>query len=192
MQYEVNDDTDSVQMLQRSTQVGEFYRMAAPKVLPKDDTGAPITSGGMYDIVIYDEEMDKHVHITIREALKAAMQGLLTGPKTTANSFPFFGPPGDGEWQKKNMAPGMDVVPDGLSADQLAEALEKGGYHPVEVIVARPFIEHMMMSAIMTVAGRDTGSTLFGPADMCATIEHVLARTLLLHPSTHHFATRVC
>lgn len=30
-------DTDSVQMLQRSTQVGEFYRMAAPKV--KDPQG---------------------------------------------------------------------------------------------------------------------------------------------------------
>ena len=57
--------------------------MAAPKVLPKDDTGKPITSGGMYDIVIYDEEMDKHVHITIRQALKAAMQDLKTGPKTT-------------------------------------------------------------------------------------------------------------
>lgn len=30
--YEVSDDTDSVQMLQRSTQVGEFYRMEAPRV----------------------------------------------------------------------------------------------------------------------------------------------------------------
>ena len=32
---EVSDDTDSVQMLQRSTQVGEYYRMAAPKVYDK-------------------------------------------------------------------------------------------------------------------------------------------------------------
>jgi len=31
-QYEVSDDQDSVQMLQRSTQVGEFYRMAPPNV----------------------------------------------------------------------------------------------------------------------------------------------------------------
>ena len=29
-------DTDSVQMLQRSTQVGEYYRMAAPKVFQGD------------------------------------------------------------------------------------------------------------------------------------------------------------
>jgi hypothetical protein len=32
--------------------------------------------------------------------------------------------------------------------------------------VARPFIEHAMHNVIMTVAGRDTGATLFGPADM--------------------------
>ena len=30
--YEVSDDADSVQMLQRSSQVGEFYRMAPPPV----------------------------------------------------------------------------------------------------------------------------------------------------------------
>jgi hypothetical protein len=30
--YEMSDDQDSVQMLQRSTQVGEFYRMAPPEV----------------------------------------------------------------------------------------------------------------------------------------------------------------
>lgn len=31
-QYEVSDDQDSVQMLQRSSQVGEFYRMSPPAV----------------------------------------------------------------------------------------------------------------------------------------------------------------
>ena len=31
-QYEVSDDQDSVQMLQRSSQVGEFYRMMPPAV----------------------------------------------------------------------------------------------------------------------------------------------------------------
>ena len=46
--YEVNDDTDSLQMLQRSTQVGEFYRMSWPK------TAKAGTEGAM-DIVIYDE-----------------------------------------------------------------------------------------------------------------------------------------
>lgn len=35
-QYEVSDDQDSVQMLQRSTQVGEFYRMSPPAVFDVD------------------------------------------------------------------------------------------------------------------------------------------------------------
>ncbi len=35
-QYEVSDDQDSVQMLQRSTQVGEFYRMCPPPVFPSE------------------------------------------------------------------------------------------------------------------------------------------------------------
>ena len=39
---------------------------------------------------------------------------------------------------------------------------------PVYIVVARPFIEHLMHSAVVAVAGRDTGATLFGPADMCA------------------------
>jgi hypothetical protein len=34
------------------------------------------------------------------------------------------------------------------------------------LVVCRPFIEHVMHSAIAMVAGRDTGATLFGPADM--------------------------
>jgi hypothetical protein len=38
----------------------------------------------------------------------------------------------------------------------------------VYCVVARPFIEHIMQSAVMTVAGRDTGAMLFGPSDMCA------------------------
>jgi hypothetical protein len=160
--YEVNDDTDSVQMLQRSTQVGEFYRMAAPKVQPEKLTKY------MYDIVIYDEEMDKHVHITIREALAAAMPGGMqtldptSGVPRNGNKVQFFG---NKEWMDQN-AKGMEQPKDGLTADTLATELEEPKWMAVEVIVARPFIEHLMMSAIMTVAGRDTGATLFGPADM--------------------------
>ena len=33
--FEVNDDTDSLQLLQRNTQVGEFYRMSTPALLDK-------------------------------------------------------------------------------------------------------------------------------------------------------------
>eukprot|EP00966_Prymnesium_polylepis_P254924 5890315-Prymnesium_polylepis.1 len=44
-----------------------------------------------------------------------------------------------------------------------------GIWVPAEIVIARPFIEHLMLSAVVCVAGRDTGATLFGPADMCAT-----------------------
>ena len=49
--YEVSDDADSVQMLTRSSQIGEFYVMSPPQVPPPE--------GGMAhccDIVIFDEE----------------------------------------------------------------------------------------------------------------------------------------
>ena len=47
-------------------------------------------------------------------------------------------------------------------------AVAEGQLVDMCIVIARPFIEHLMMSGIMTVAGRDTGATLFGPADMCA------------------------
>jgi|SaaInlV_125m_DNA_1040241.scaffolds.fasta_scaffold21939_2 hypothetical protein len=52
---------------------------------------------------------------------------------------------------------------------KLIEMVGKGCWVPLEICIARPFIEHLMLSAIVAVAGRDTGATLFGPADMCAT-----------------------
>ena len=54
-------------------------------------------------------------------------------------------------------------------ARSLIEMVGKGCWVPIEICIARPFIEHLMLSAIVAVAGRDTGATLFGPADMCAT-----------------------
>ena len=55
----------------------------------------------------------------------------------------------------------------------VAKAIEKmvaaGVWCPVEIVIARPFIEHLMLSAVVAVAGRDTGATLFGPADMVRT-----------------------
>ena len=124
--YEVNDDTDSLQMLQRSTQVGEFYRMTWP--VKGGDADA-------MDIIIYDEEMDMHVRIRALDALRA----LPTDVK----------------------------LPEGIDdKETLIKNLKDGKDPKCDIIIARPFIEHLMMSAVMTVAGRDTGATLFGPADM--------------------------
>tara|TARA_Y100000389_G_scaffold131005_2_gene128444 strand:- start:3367 stop:3585 length:219 start_codon:yes stop_codon:yes gene_type:complete len=53
MQLPPRADQDSVQMLQRSSQVGEFYRMSPPevfdekKVLPQSYMGAPLHSQHM-------------------------------------------------------------------------------------------------------------------------------------------------
>ena len=48
----------------------------------------------------------------------------------------------------------------------LRDTLLAGRNLPIEVIVMRPFIEHKMLSALLTVAGSDTGNTLLGPSDM--------------------------
>jgi len=53
--FEVSDDMEAVQMLQRFTQVGEFYIVEYGKA-----------------ISIYDEECDKYVTITYNEALAAS------------------------------------------------------------------------------------------------------------------------
>jgi hypothetical protein len=158
-------------MLQRSTQVGEFYRMAPPKVFTKQGDAAKDLPGQYMDIVIYDEEMDKHVHITVRQALSAAMHNLdhKKGPLDGG----FFGNQDfltkkyeEAGIEPKTLATAADGTA-GKTATEIADLIEKDKeWHPVEIIIARPFIEHLMMSAVIAVAGRDTGATLFGPADM--------------------------
>lgn len=192
--YEVNDDSDSVQMLQRSTQVGEFYRMAAPKSFKKKEGAAEDLPGQYMDIVIYDEEMDKHVHITVREALKAAMHGKrhTEGP---ANGG-FFGSKEylTRKYQEAGITTNTDLANEGtnLNAKEIADRIEAAGdtktpqWHPVEIIIARPFIEHLMMSAVIAVAGRDTGATLFGPAGKFLHHSHTLSLSLQ-HAHMHTF-----
>ena len=58
----------------------------------------------------------------------------------------------------------------------LIKANEDGEYVKMSFVIARPFIEHRMMSAVLAVAGTDTGATLFGPAG---------ARRRLSGPCTH-------
>ena len=188
--FEVSDDTDALQLLQRSTQVGEFYRMAPPNVW-----GDALPSHYM-DIVIYDEEHDKHVHITLLEALNNT--GINEVIAARADKPDLFGIGTDdlATWQRENpgavanmrksdggdinvvalLKTGLFAAPsqDGedpavfTPAEKINRRVAAGRWLPIEVVIARPFIEHLMMSAVMTVAGRDTGATLFGPADMRA------------------------
>lgn len=121
--------------------------------------------------MIYDEEHDKHVHITAIEALTA--MGYDSLMKKNNQDTPYY------EECKKAGKAKVDAINKGItnvdeqkaeylpsSIEDVKTALDKGKWIPLEIVIARPFLEHLMMSAIMTVAGRDTGATLFGPADM--------------------------
>jgi len=140
--FEVSDDSESLQMLQRSSQVGEFYRMSYPPLgVGNSDEN---TKSKCMDIVIYDEEADQHKHITFEQALYAT--GIDDTDLTDPNK-PF-------------------KLPAGTTKASLINKVKAGEDPKVSIVVVRPFIEHQMMSCVATVAGRETGATLFGPADM--------------------------
>jgi hypothetical protein len=162
-------------MLQRYSQVGEYYLMQAP---------AYVEAGTKHfmDIVVYDEERDVHATIKYRDALVATglfqeegkAQGNNKGVPATGDLT--FDPVvaqknlklSNGRGDKQNL---MELSAWAVSVKKLLAASE-GGTVPEEadkkavVCVARPFIEHSMLSAILCVAGADTGATLFGPSDM--------------------------
>lgn len=151
--FEVSDDTEAVQMLQRFSQVGEHYIMSV--------TDANKGSG---DIVIYDEERDVHVKISLKQAIKAT--GLFTVDDNlkvtpTSEASKFWPPPAAGSTPKK--------FQDNMTIDEYIAELDKalqGEVSSAAIILARPFIEHAMLSAVLTVSGQDTGATIFGPSDM--------------------------
>lgn len=142
-------------MLQRSSQVGEFYRMTPPPVWdPKRQLPAQYL-----DIMIYDEETDQLKHIAFEQALRAC--GL-----DAAGLAEMF------DWEnavKQVVQPANSTKVDGItelipSIEDYVNAAKEGYWLPICITIARPFIEHLMMSAVATVSGRDTGATLFGPA----------------------------
>jgi hypothetical protein len=159
-------------MLTRNSQIGEFYVMSPPQVPPQGEST-------MYtcDIMIFDEERDAHVRISWNEALKATLctAGSFAADGTANNPSSFLGSHGT-----KNLSRGaagkkkFNEWAAAASAWAEFNSSKEGNYAEVEtkhgkdvrIIVARPFIEHAMHNVIMAVAGRDTGATLFGPADM--------------------------
>ena len=171
-------------MLTRSSQVGEFYIMSPPQVRPQ---GSPMHT---CDIMIYDEESDKHVRITWAEALAATLheEVLSERPDANVSTGPGVGLPlaewkdAALEWQRYNEQSddanpsNFDVTYLGADADGKETKMNHktpagrnktlADYKDIRIVVARPFIEHLMHNVILTVSGRDTGATLFGPADM--------------------------
>ena len=158
-------------MLQRSTQIGEFYRMKPPEVWNVNEGKLP---PHYMDILIFDEESDRHVRITFEAALKAA--------NAKAGFFAAYNNDGadwTGDKDKiqeggRHQLPRTPLSPrrwrdptgedNADNVDGSSRCGSPGRWVPVELVIARPFIEHLMMSAVLAVAGRDTGATLCGPA----------------------------
>jgi len=172
------------------------------------------------DIMIYDEEADKLVHIEFEQALRACcidpddeakdIETLLGGPQNDADGTPVTaierliksaeehtanitdattkaafkqlidgkgkGPlssAADGEGGGR--AASVSGASSGAAAPAAAPlstvagivaAVKAGICLKICITIARPFIEHHMLSAVAAVSGRDTGATLYGPADM--------------------------
>lgn len=183
-------------MLQRASQVGEFYRMSPPAVWDSSQRLPP----SYLDIMIYDEESDRHVHIPFKQALYATCYGHDDGPRgdlfglgkmsatdqakvnASMKCLKAYGGAAAEEvkytddkslkqlGQEAEDAKGNAFTDKELKiVNEVIRLLDLGVWLPVEIVIARPFIEHLMLSAVVAVAGRDTGATLFGPADMCAT-----------------------
>jgi hypothetical protein len=152
-------------MLTRSTQVGEFYVMSPPQMNPGNGK-CMFTS----DLLIYDEESDRHVRITWEDALAACCVGnddennanVIDG-KTVLVNEPEGVENKASTWkQYADLVSTLNNSQDGWAAFTNTDSF---GIH-CRIVVARPFIEHLMHSVILCVSGRDTGATLFGPADM--------------------------
>ena len=198
-------------MLQRSTQIGEFYRMSPPAGLERP--GALPSS--YMDIMIYDEEKDQHVHVTFREALYAAGVGAADAPATTGRSTLAGEHPRRRALNKTVVATRSGAVAQGPAGgswgcwcgpglphlyawppdpENMIATVAKGVWLPIEIVIARPFIEHLAMSAIMCVSGRDTGATLFGPgrhADLCQHVgEDHRGALYMPHEIGHHARRR--
>ena len=162
-------------MLERFTQVGEFYVMTMP------DTVALATPGFM-DILLYDEEKDRHVKIGFRRALLATglFQEAGVGLEVNASlAGEAFGTAIAGTT--------TTVMYEGVTLQQwhaaaiILERINRTGATAAanntlqdaknaakiaSLVLSRPFIEHAMLSAVMAVSGGDTGATVFGPSDM--------------------------
>ena len=102
-----------------------------------------------------------HVHISFEEALEASC--IFEGTKPN---------------------PFKDEKGTAINKETLISNNKAGIWMPVSLVIARPFIEHRMMSAVMAVAGRDTGATLFGPADMQISA-NTSVKTIEGHVSLH-------
>ena len=168
-------------MLTRSTQIGEFYVMMPPQIAP---SGTDPREAGKHscDLLIYDEESDKHVRISWSDALAACCieelaynvtivgnnDNMKTGnvAAVPAATLPAFGTVGYNADNTRNWyyaAKQIEAYNNGVDfsgTDAPATAVNWSDLNTdIRIVLARPFIEHLMHSAVLCVAGRDTGAT---------------------------------
>ena len=119
-------------MLTRSSQVGEFYVMSPPQVKPENPQFT-------CDMMIYDEESDRHVRIQWKDAMDACLIGVNGGVDGTKEVV------GVGQasvWQDHaNAWATYNASSDANAA--YPPALPGGGNADINlrIVVARPFIE---------------------------------------------------
>jgi hypothetical protein len=153
------------------------------------------------DIMIYDEETDQLKHISFSQAIKAcgladvslnvAFGWTANRTATAAAIENIFA---DGDFTKPKYASQVKIAladggtanpPRDATSDEILADVAAGVWLPLCITIARPFIEHLMMSCVACVSGRDTGATLFGPAG-----KRLHAH---MHTCTHaHMHTYIC
>ena len=146
--FEVSDDNESLQMLTRSSQIGEFYVMSPPQVAPKGESNIHTC-----DLLVYDEESDRHVRITWEDALEATLvmdnvQGgfYTNGVEETPMADGDDNTTTLGDWvtaAKKWAAFNTGKAFGGQEAQAWDSFTAKE--RDCRIIVARPFIEHLMV-----------------------------------------------
>ena len=198
-------------MLTRSTQIGEFYVMQPPQVYPGDGK-CQFTS----DLLLYDEKSDRHVRIEWKDAvdaccINAADAGTVgtipgntplvnppTGVAALASTWKLEASkvtdmntgeaPGSAAIAANAVLNGTPIPPAAAVTSANYSAIGNTGGLACRIVIARPFIEHLMHSVIICVAGRDTGATLFGPADM-----QLSANTQVKTIEGHYtYASKIC
>lgn len=126
-------------MLTRSSQIGEFYVMSPPQVKPDGD--------GKFtcDLLIYDEESDRHVRITWRDALKATFVDVADGSVGDQGAKAMAGGGDSASWATQ--AEEWAKFSEGNADAKTYDAILKNNASAIDcrIVIARPFIEHMMV-----------------------------------------------
>ena len=145
--------------LTRNSQIGEFYVMMPPQTEPMGTAGDNSRFKNTCDLLIFCEESDKHVRISWEDAWKNTMIGTSTAGKTliAPDDTDLGGGMTLKEWN--TAAEAIDNFNKGKSTWKTLTEAADGKALDCRIVLARPFVEHMMHSAILAVSGRSTGAT---------------------------------